>query len=81
MERADAFEEEAKAIIVCRTCRSGDVIYTSTMSSATTSNYTTATAMLEVLEAAGVTELFANFGSDPPAIIEAMSKRKADGNR
>ncbi|KAK5168696.1 uncharacterized protein LTR77_006005 [Saxophila tyrrhenica] len=43
------------------------------------SNYTTATAMLEALEAAGVTELYVNLGSDHPAIIEAMSKRQADG--
>lgn len=43
------------------------------------SNYTTATAMLEALEAAGVTELYVNLGSDHPAIIEAMSKRQAEG--
>lgn len=43
------------------------------------SSYTTATAILEALEDAGVTHLFVNLGSDHPAILEAISKREADG--
>lgn len=43
-------------------------------------DYTTATALLEALEAAGVEVLFVNLGSDHPAIIEAISKRQQDGN-
>jgi|SRR5687767_12082154 acetolactate synthase-1/2/3 large subunit len=43
------------------------------------SNYTTATAILEALESAGVTELYVNLGSDHPALIEAMTKRQAEG--
>ncbi|KAJ3544097.1 hypothetical protein NM208_g3237 [Fusarium decemcellulare] len=45
------------------------------------SDYTTATAMLEALESAGVTHLFVNLGSDHPAIMEAISKREKDGNK
>ncbi|KAF4460529.1 hypothetical protein FALBO_12685, partial [Fusarium albosuccineum] len=44
------------------------------------SDYTTATAMLEALESAGVTHLFVNLGSDHPAVMEAISKREKDGN-
>ncbi|CAK7229859.1 hypothetical protein SBRCBS47491_007390 [Sporothrix bragantina] len=45
------------------------------------SNYTTATAILEALESAGVTHLFVNLGSDHPAILEAISKRQADAKK
>ncbi|CAK7204957.1 hypothetical protein SEUCBS139899_007719 [Sporothrix eucalyptigena] len=45
------------------------------------SNYTTATAILEALEDAGVSHLFVNLGSDHPAILEAISKRKTDAKR
>jgi acetolactate synthase-1/2/3 large subunit len=43
------------------------------------SDYTTATAILEALESAGVSNLFVNLGSDHPALIEAISKRQANG--
>ncbi|KAH8889270.1 thiamine diphosphate-binding protein [Thozetella sp. PMI_491] len=43
------------------------------------SSYTTATAILEALEDAGVTHMFVNLGSDHPAILEAMSLRQAQG--
>lgn len=43
--------------------------------------YTASSAMLEALEAAGVTHLFVNLGSDHPAIMEAISKRKGDGKQ
>ncbi|KAM6529317.1 hypothetical protein FALCPG4_007456 [Fusarium falciforme] len=43
--------------------------------------YTTSMALLEALEAAGVTHLFVNLGSDHPAIMEAFVKREQDGNR
>lgn len=41
--------------------------------------YTTATALLEALEEAGVPFIFANFGSDHPAIIEALAEARATG--
>ncbi|KAH8655288.1 thiamine pyrophosphate enzyme [Xylariales sp. PMI_506] len=44
-------------------------------------SYTTATAILEALESAGVTHLFVNLGSDHPAILEAIAKRKQDDTR
>lgn len=43
------------------------------------SNYTTADALLEAVEATGVSHLFVNLGSDQPAILEALSKRAKDG--
>lgn len=43
--------------------------------------YTTSTAILEALVAAGVSHLFVNLGSDHPAIIEAIAKRELDGKR
>jgi len=42
--------------------------------------YTTSTALLEAVVDAGVTHLFVNLGSDHPSIVEALSKRKQDGN-
>ena len=44
------------------------------------SMYTTSTALLEAVVDAGVTHLFVNLGSDHPSIVEALSKRKQDGN-
>ncbi len=41
--------------------------------------YTTATAFLEALAEAGVSFLFANFGSDHPALIEALAEARASG--
>lgn len=40
---------------------------------------TTATAILEALTEAGVSNLFANFGSDHPALIEALAAARAHG--
>ncbi len=40
---------------------------------------TTATAILEALTEAGVSTLFANFGSDHPALIEALAVARAEG--
>ncbi|MGH7086450.1 MAG: thiamine pyrophosphate-binding protein, partial [Acetobacteraceae bacterium] len=40
---------------------------------------TTATAILEALTEAGVSNLFANFGSDHPALIEALAVARAEG--
>lgn len=45
-----------------------------------TSKYTTAVALLDALESAGVTHLFVNLGSDHPALLEAMSLRKQNNN-
>ncbi|KAF5646123.1 acetolactate synthase [Fusarium tjaetaba] len=42
------------------------------------SDYTTATAILEALESAGVTHLYVNIGSDHPAFLEAISKRQTE---
>jgi acetolactate synthase I/II/III large subunit len=41
--------------------------------------YTTSTAFLEALVEAGVSCIFANFGSDHPALIEALAEAKATG--
>ena len=41
--------------------------------------YTTSAAMLEALEEAGVAYIFANFGSDHPALIEAIAEARAEG--
>jgi acetolactate synthase-1/2/3 large subunit len=41
--------------------------------------HTASEAMLEALVDADVTHLFVNLGSDHPAILEAMSKRKREG--
>jgi acetolactate synthase I/II/III large subunit len=41
--------------------------------------YTTATAFLEALHEAGVAFIFANFGSDHPALIEAFAEARATG--
>lgn len=41
--------------------------------------YTTSTAFLEALQEAGVDYLFSNFGSDHPAMIEALAKAERDG--
>jgi acetolactate synthase I/II/III large subunit len=39
--------------------------------------YTASTAMLEALQEAGVSFIFANFGSDHPALIEAIAEARA----
>jgi acetolactate synthase-1/2/3 large subunit len=41
--------------------------------------YTASTAMLEALQEAGVSYIFANFGSDHPALIEAIAEARALG--
>jgi acetolactate synthase-1/2/3 large subunit len=41
--------------------------------------YTTATAFLEALRDAGVSYIFANLGSDHPALIESLAEAKARG--
>src|SRR5271157_6328911 len=41
--------------------------------------YTASTAMLEALQEAGVSYIFANFGSDHPALIEAIAEARAVG--
>ncbi len=41
--------------------------------------YTASTALLESLAAAGVSHIFANFGSDHPALIEAIAEARAHG--
>src|SRR5215468_10357314 len=41
--------------------------------------YTGSTALLEALAQAGVSYLFANFGSDHPALIEAIAEARARG--
>lgn len=41
--------------------------------------YTTSTAFLEALIEAGVSHIFANFGSDHPGLIEAIAKARAEG--
>jgi len=43
------------------------------------STYTTSTAFLEALAEAGVSYIFANLGSDHPALIEALAQVKAQG--
>ena len=41
--------------------------------------YTASTAFLEALSEAGVSYIFANFGSDHPALVEAVSEARANG--
>ena len=41
--------------------------------------YTASAAMLEALQEAGVSYIFANFGSDHPALIEAIAEARASG--
>jgi acetolactate synthase I/II/III large subunit len=41
--------------------------------------YTASTAMLEALQEAGVSYIFANFGSDHPALVEAIAEARALG--
>ncbi|MBN8943770.1 MAG: thiamine pyrophosphate-requiring protein [Rhizobiales bacterium] len=43
--------------------------------------YTASTAFLEALDAAGVSYLFANLGSDHPALVEAIAEARAHGRR
>jgi len=43
--------------------------------------YSTATALLEALHEAGVSYLFANFGSDHPPILESIAEARATGRR
>ena len=43
--------------------------------------YTASTAFLEALAEAGVSCIFANFGSDHPALIEAIAEARAHGRR
>jgi acetolactate synthase-1/2/3 large subunit len=45
-----------------------------------TLTYTGATALLEALQETGVKYLFANFGSDHPAIVEALAQARAAGD-
>jgi acetolactate synthase-1/2/3 large subunit len=41
--------------------------------------YTTSAAFLEALQEAGVSHIFANFGSDHPALIESLAEMRATG--
>jgi acetolactate synthase I/II/III large subunit len=41
--------------------------------------YSASTALLEALGAAGVTHVYANFGSDHPALVEAIAEARAHG--
>lgn len=41
--------------------------------------YSASTALLETLHEAGVTHLFVNFGSDHPALVEAIAEARAHG--
>ena len=41
--------------------------------------YTASTALLDSLTEAGVSCVFANFGSDHPALIEAIAEARAQG--
>src|SRR6516225_7465550 len=43
--------------------------------------YSASTALLEALEEAGVSYIFANFGSDHPALVEAIAEARATGRR
>ena len=45
----------------------------------TAGSYTTSTAFLEALAEAGVSYIFANLGSEHPALIEAFAQAKAEG--
>src|SRR5437764_8990954 len=42
------------------------------------SPYTGGSALIDALEDAGITHLFANFGSDHPAILETLSRNKVN---
>ena len=41
--------------------------------------YSASTALLEALSDTGVTHVFANFGSDHPALVEAIAEARAHG--
>ena len=41
--------------------------------------YSASTALLEALTEAGVTHVFANFGSDHPALVEAIAEARTAG--
>ena len=41
--------------------------------------YSASTALLETLTEAGVSHVFANFGSDHPALVEAIAQARARG--
>src|SRR5579863_7775506 len=41
--------------------------------------YSASTALLEALGDSGVTHIFANFGSDHPALVEAIAEARAHG--
>lgn len=43
--------------------------------------YTASTAFLEALTEAGVSHIFANFGSDHPALVEAIAEARAKGRK
>ncbi len=43
--------------------------------------YTASMALLEALDEAGITIIFANFGSDHPGILEGLAKAQAEGRR
>jgi acetolactate synthase-1/2/3 large subunit len=43
--------------------------------------YTASTALLDALSEAGVSYIFANFGSDHPALIEAIAEARAGGRK
>ena len=43
--------------------------------------YTTSTAFLEALNEAGISYIFANFGSDHPALLEAIAEARASGRK
>src|SRR5271169_1179095 len=43
--------------------------------------YTASTAMLDALQEAGVSYIFANFGSDHPALVEAIAEARALGRK
>ena len=43
--------------------------------------YTASTALLDALVEADVSFIFANFGSDHPALIEAIAEARAEGRR
>jgi acetolactate synthase-1/2/3 large subunit len=43
--------------------------------------YTASTAFLEALQESGVSYIFANFGSDHPALVEAMAEARVSGRR
>lgn len=46
-----------------------------------TAHYTTSTAFLEALQEAGVTYIFANLGSDHPAIIESLAQAQKENKK